>query len=473
MNVTGSFAKIALLAFIIAIAFLTCITGLNYVGSAWIYLLFTILANGLLLNGFRRRALFFDTFIGLFFWLGFWLKFSIRVAFTSSVFHEPVGLFDGSAQAFDNALIISSCGFAAVLTASLVRERFFSYPAELPTLDRAGIFTFYEKHRIALVSGFILIVMFFAVSNGWLGIYQRGVVTQTHLPYGLNGVYKWLLQFGLASFCALIIRLEIEIHRRLTTVSIAAPLLETFLSNTSLLSRGMILNFSAIALGAHRMLKGLRVRPKPVVIASVFAIFAVAFTVSVLSVNYLRALKQEDMSTYGEGSKMVGSMTAPLFVDRWVGIEGVMAVSSYNRLGWDLWHDAWQERFQEGTMSLYDRQFINSPYTNPAIDWSKNHYVSLPGIVAFLFYPGSFSFLFVAMFSCAVVAAIIEISAYYLCGNNVILCSLFGQVVAFRLASFGYVPIQSYLLFGSLVLNIFTIYCLQHLMYWRERKDGV
>jgi len=34
-----------------------------------------------------------------------------------------------------------------------------------------------------------------------------------------------------------------------------------------------------------------------------------------------------------------------------------------------------------------------------------------------------------------------------------VLCALFAQVIAFRYASFGYVPAQSYLLFGSLMLN--------------------
>ena len=51
-------------------------------------------------------------------------------------------------------------------------------------------------------------------------------------------------------------------------------------------------------------------------------------------------------------------------------------------------------------------------------------------------------------------AAGFEILTYHLCDRNWILCSLFAQVVAFRFASFGYVPAQSYLLFGSLLLNI-------------------
>ena len=42
--------------------------------------------------------------------------------------------------------------------------------------------------------------------------------------------------------------------------------------------------------------------------------------------------------------------------------------------------------------------------------------------------------------------------------GNVILCSLLAQVVAFRYLSFGYIPKQSYLLFGAIIFNLFIIY---------------
>ena len=56
-------------------------------------------------------------------------------------------------------------------------------------------------------SGGLLLVLLCAqvalgISNIVLGIYQRGMVTQTVLPFGLNGIYKWLLQFGLSSMAA-------------------------------------------------------------------------------------------------------------------------------------------------------------------------------------------------------------------------------------------------------------------------------
>ena len=52
----------------------------------------------------------------------------------------------------------------------------------------------------------------------------------------------------------------------------------------------------------------------------------------------------------------------------------------------------------------------------------------------------------------------LEYLTYMLAGKNVILCSLIAQVIAYRYAHFGYAPKNSYLLFGSIILNIAIIY---------------
>jgi hypothetical protein len=179
----------AIMLFLTAIAGTAYAAGLNYSGNWLVYLLFTLVANALLINGFRRRALFFDTFIGIFLWLGFWLKFSLRMALEQTAFVDALA-FDRSPEAFDLALIVSSCGLAALLLASVVRERFFAYPNEAPACNPSGLFLLYRRYRLQCVTAFLVMVILVATSNAWLGIYQRGMVPQTVLPYGLNGVYK-------------------------------------------------------------------------------------------------------------------------------------------------------------------------------------------------------------------------------------------------------------------------------------------
>ncbi len=447
----------------VMIGVLSIAAGLRYQGHWSAYLAFTLIVNALLFNGFWKRAIYFDTFIGIFVWLGFWLKFSVRLAFMSGLFHEPVGAFDGSPEAFDSALNVSSCGIAALLAASLVRQRFFCYPDEPPACTQSGLFQFYKGHRKLLIGAFLGAVVLVAVSNAWLGIYQRGMVVQTVLPFGMNGVYKWLLQFGLASISALIVRFEIELNRNVSTWAVFPPLLECFFSNVSLLSRGMVLNASALMLGGFRVVAGMRNRIPPKMVAIAIATFVVLFATSVVAVNYFRTVSLgTDKSAAVVYS--VNGLARPLVIDRWVGIEGVMAVSSSKRLGWDLWHEALAEKYQEGQLSIYDRIFIDSPYRNPSIDRSKHHFVSLPGLVAFFYYPGSMGFLFAGLFVLGLAAAGLEYFTYRLGGRNWVLCSLFAQVIAFRYVSFGYVPGQSYLLFGTLVLNVLIILAANRLL---------
>ena len=463
--------KAAILLFIATIIGFAFLAGSNYSGSLPVYLLFTLVGNALLFNGLRRRALFFDTFIGIFLWLGFWLKFSVRTALGQVAFLDALA-FDRSPAAYDHALIVSSCGLGALLVASLLRERFFVYPEQTPACSQSGLFLLYQRYRGICITLFLATVMLVAISNVWLGIYQRGMVAQTVLPYGLSGVYKWLLQFGLASISALIIRFEIELNRSITLVSVVPALIEAFFSNVSLLSRGMILNAAGLGFGTIRQLLSMKIRPGFLRIAAVSGAFGVLFVVSVLTVNYLRATSYGDSpeivsrlmhnrelptGQYGKTAVVLQNMAVPLFIDRWVGIEAVVAVASSKDLGWDLWRDAWNERFQVGVLTIYDQRFIESPYKANA-DKPVFHFISLPGIIAFLYFPGSLAFLFVALTLCAWLAAAVEIATYRYAGQNWILCSLIGQVVAYRYAHFGYVPAQSYLLFGAVILNIALLY---------------
>ena len=477
--------KIARHGFFASILALTIAALFQYKGHLYIYLLFSAASNLLLYFGFRKNAIFFDTFIGVFFWLGFWLKFSIRVAFMDGLFQESVGNYDGSGTASDHALLVAVCGFVGFLAASFVRERFvFNYPNRLnDESQQNGLMNLYKAHRKLILWCFTMLFITIAIANVYFGIYQKGTITRTILPYGLSGVYKWLLLFGLASISALILKFEFTINKKTPYLVVMLSLAESFFSSISLLSRGMILNVSALVYGAFISLKLHSIKSSLRFLAISFLTFAILFGSSVFVVNYMRSSPVQELlmvigakgftaSLYQDiGEQSLGEIkgsTKQLLLDRFVGIEGVMAISSYPKLGWNLWNEAWKEAYSENTTSFYDKNLITSPYINT--DFTKHHYISLPGILAFCFYPGSFLFLFGSMFLLGALASVIEISAFKLGGENVILCSLLAQVVAYRFASFGYVPSQSYLLFGALYLNLFIIYFANKLLLLWNKK---
>jgi hypothetical protein len=432
----------------------------EYPGTVWVYIVFTFLSSLVLFLGFGRGALFFDAFIGVLLWLGFWLKFSVRIAFFDGDFNIPVGGFDESPAQYDNVLLVICCALAAILMARLIRASCsFNYPSSLPENGFLGLYSFYVRYRVLVLAVFMLGVIFVAISNIWFGFYQRGQSARTALPFGLNGIYTWMLSFGLAACSAILLRLEFELNKHRYWIIVVVTLLETLASNVSLLSRGMVLNAGALIYGGASLFARTESHVRWRLVTFVATLFCIFFIASVLSVNAIRAglfYEHADLSTGRWGDGLVAQQTTPLFLDRWVGIEGVMSVVSASQTGWSIFSLALGERFDKEVNSFYDENFIDSPYRNTPGD--GRHFVSLPGYIAFLFYPASYVFLFVAVFAFSIFAYIVEYFVYRFGGQNLVLCALIAQVVAFRYTSFGYVPLQSYMLFGTIIANVLIFY---------------
>lgn len=450
---------------------------IKYPGHAIYYIVFSVVANTMLYFCFRRQAIFFDTFIGLLFWLGFWLKLTFRLVFMNGDF-VLAGHFDGSPDAFDRAVLVAICGLSGLVLASYLRGKFlFNYPKVAVAGTQPGLFGFYVDYRKYVLVFFLVFLVSVGYLNVHLGIYQRGGITKTILPFGLNGVFTWLLLFGMGSFVAIMLNFELRINRDKYWLAIVYSFLEGVVSNASMLSRGMIISTGSLLYGVLYNFKINAFKVSKRFFVSIVLVFMLLFATSAFLVTYIRS------ATYlgaleipaAEKSKdaqapldMTIDTAASLLVDRWVGMEGVMAVSSYPQLGWSVWKQAWQEVYNENVLSFYDKNFIDSAYKNT--DTSKFHFVSLSGIIAFLFYPGSYLFVFAVMSLLGAGAALIEIFVYKVGGKNVILCSLFAQVVAYRFMSFGYVPAQSYLLFGTIVFNVLLICFADKILgYWRSR----
>ena len=456
------------------ISVLSVLALLKYPGQTYVYIIFTVISNTLLYFGVRKNAIFFDTFIGVFFWLGFWLKLTYRVTFMDGIFQEGVGNFTGSGSEFDVALLVTSCGMFGLIAISYIREKyFFRYPQKQNNnLSGSGLFMFYINNRIFILIGFVILIIGVAYTNYYYGFYQRGSIPKTILPYGLGGIYKWFLLFGLASFSALILKFEFTLKNNATYLPMGLAIAETFLSSVSLLSRAMILNIGALLYGAIHTSRIHKFKSDKHFYVPVIIAVVIIFLISLVIVKQLRNIEQgNSRSSSGSNIELVefAKSTKILFLDRWVGIEGVLAVTSYPKKGWGLWNTAWKEKFDINKTSFYDNDIITSPYINT--DKTRHHFISLPGILAFFFYPGSYVFLFVGMMFIGLIAAVIEFSVYKLGNKNLILCALLSQVVAYRYAHFGYVPGQSYLLFGTLFLNLFIIYFSDKIfIYWYKYK---
>ncbi len=428
-----------------------------YPGNNFLYLFFSISFNTLFFIGFRKNKIFFDTFIGSFLWLGFWIKFSIRQIFLNGKFNESVGQFNYFPSEYDNAMLVSSIGALALILASFIREKLlFKYPSNHINKNSSLFFEYYKRNRTIILTLFIVFFLIIASINYFAGIYQKGSQPETILPYSLNGLFKWLLLFGLTSFSCVLLDFERLIKKSGSLLFLIA-LFENFFSSVSLLSRGMILNASALFWGKLEQLSSTKAKFRFLIPFTVILIFL--FGCSIFLTNNLRGLKFKDQITEDSLSERIQTFskrTKVLIIDRWVGIEGVMAISSYNKKSWHLFNMALDEKSKTTGTSFYDLSIINSPYIEQ--DLSTKNFISIPGFIGFFYYPGSLPFLFIIILLIGIFSALIEFSCFKVSSGNLFFCSLIGQVIAYRWTHFGYSPKQSYLLFGSIFLNIFLIW---------------
>ena len=466
-----------LIIFSVFVSLLTVLVVQQYVGETYVYIFFSIISTILIALGFRKNAIFFDSFIGVFLWFGFWFKTTINIILFDGKFALSVGNFDGSALEFDKALIIVSIGFIALITASILREKFiFVYPKNEE--EKSSLFYFYTQYRKAILFSYVLLFLSVAITNFHFSIYQRGGISPEGIPFIVSGIYKWLLLFGLSSFGALIIKFELSLKQKFVFFVPILTLIESAITNASLLSRGMVINSSAIGFGMILFMKRSKIYTNKKQWIILISSFIIIFLVAISFAESLRTQiikneknKQVSISTTLNSAMMFELENTTLRLTHWLvnrplGMEGLLAIASSPKSGWDLFSEALSEKYDEHKVGFYDN------FIEPTKVAHKNmHINTFPGFLGFFYYPGSILFLFCSLFTIGILASLIELSAYKLGKNNQILAALIAQVIAYRLANFGYVPAQSYLLFGSIFLNLFIIYGVDKIFYlWYKYK---
>ena len=465
---------------------LFCFGFSSYNGNKLIYFGFSIISIYSIFFAFRKKALFFETFFSVLLFLGYWFKFTMIISFTDGIFREGVGNFDYSPSNFDYGLIIASVGLLSVISFGHLREKFFFYPKKIDTILPKN--NFFLQNRKKILITFIIFILAVVSVNSFFKIYQKGLLPLSDFNFFFSGTIKWLLLFGLTSISAVIIFFEINYLKKIFSLTILLSIFEVFLSSLSMISRGMIFNTSAIIYGLYKYNKKTKkiLKLKNLIIYVILMFFF--FYLSVLTVNYIRTnyfyvgksvietIKDQEIDKkkldidkkFLEDSKkkkfnIIDSNNEffYLIINRWVGIDSTLVVSQNKEmLNGKLFFLALNEKAVKDEPTFYERTFflenINSYGMNNPYENVKGN--TLTGIISFLFYPGSFIFLFIGMFAICAFASLIEFIAYKASKSNLIFTCLIGQIIAFRYIHFGYLPKQSYLLFGSIILTLAILY---------------
>lgn len=439
----------------IAVLFLVAIN--SYEGSSFVFALFSVAFLALLGSGFYRQRTYGYTFLAVFLWLGFWLKVSWHLAWGNG-YPEPTGHFLGSPAHWDSALIVSTIGALAVLSARLLFETFFGGAAKTLYGSKDKPPQWLKPLRGWHWALFFLVVVGVATANFYFQIFVIGLKVGTILAWPLNALITLMLVGGgFATWMAILLWYEIRwtgaVFRWVILLIMAALVI-----TMSSLSRGIIVVL--LVPGAYALYKNSHsisdLSRNKIVILAILLLCAV--TANFYVVNEMRNTiyfeekaevakvgeeQQKEQQNFSISSLLIKAKAQAIglmhfSVDRWVGIEGVMAVSSYPDLGADLFARAILEPPVKTEPSIYA---TIAPWRyEPGVVMHKNvNFMSLPGGMAFFYYSGSLWVVFVVTIFSVLAIQYFEMLIYKLTSNP-LLCAYISWLMALTFAQFGGAP---------------------------------
>lgn len=455
-----------------------------YEGNKIFYFIFTIISFYLLLFSFRKKSFFYENFLGVFLFLGFWFKFSIILALNLGYGEGINGLNEIiTSKNLDNAITTSFVGFLGFILFGHFREVYLNYPKKIKILTPSIL---YNKYRNIIIFVFACIIISVSFSNLYFKIYQRGLIGENY-NFLISGLIKTSLLYFLSLISALILFLDLVSYKRVFLIVVLIFLLESFLSSVSMLSRGMIFNCLALIFGIYKISNKMNIKLSISFFTKIIFVLFIFFFVSLSIVHSLRAyyfsgnnilnnngtiLNKDIENSHDEEldneiaekiHPVYSSQILNLAVYRWVGIESVLIVTkNIEKLNFNFFKRSLNESFNANAPSFYENEFNLKPGYN--VKTNKNvKGNTLPGFIAFLFYPGSYIFLFFSVALFCLLATIFEFLSYRAFGRNLIASSLIAMTIAYRYIHFGYLPKQSYLLFGSIICIITIVFFLSYI----------
>jgi hypothetical protein len=446
----------------------------QYPGRSEYFFFFSFISVIYIYRSIFNFKFFFEVFFCLFLTLGFFFKLNFKLASRNLTFVEPVGFFSGSGATLDLSLLYISIAFAVIIVVNeiLKKLKLLDYSTyRFPTVfNEKGIF------RMQILAFAAIAIL--CGTNSFLKIYQRGLYSTSDLNF-LRPLFAWGLVFGFASVMAYFVNKLFLSKYRMHALALGIG--EMLLSSISLMSSAFILNASAIFLVLYRQRREFGLTPKKYFLLGSVALVLV---VSLIGARIIRThsfgprkvLVNEPQRGPISWSEAVSISLSPasyqsLLVDRWVGLEGVLSAVSYTGNRQQAFQKIVSEKISDGQTSYYDNEIARSQYGLNIETGTANKFISLPGLIGWLLLLDNPFILIAGLISIVLLAFSFELANYFLT-QNIFLCSLLAQTLAYRFCNFGYLPLDSYKLIGGLILSVVLVAVLNKVFQLTPNKTS-
>jgi hypothetical protein len=278
------------------------------------------------------------------------------------------------------------------------------------------------------------------------------------LPWPLGGIFAWLTDIGVALLLALFLAWDRQARFGVVR-GFVALCVEGALFSVSTLSRGIYF-FHTVPPLVTEGVAALRDRRQKslVLLFAIWIVLGIAIPSTTTALRLfghdalpttpsdLAASKSNQFSRHIEGYNfdiLWGQFVITsqlLLIDRWTGLEGVMAMVAYPEKSPSLLAEAAVQRRSYGTVDVYTRKISGSTFNEE--NAKTYHFASLSGPIAFLYFSGSLGFVFVGMAFISILISAVELFWRWLVRDG-LLVAMSGLYLALIVMQFSGGLIQS------------------------------
>lgn len=405
-----------------------------YDGSKLIFCFFSVVIFTVGYLAVRFSSQYAHMFLGIAWFIGFWVKYLFHLM-TGHPYEEMHGSFDGSFASWDAVFLVIAIGGTGYLAGRLlsapivkpVQARLFKHSIVVPP------WWVLRRNIVWLIAA--LSVLSMLALNHAFGLYVRGYAASVNLPWPLGGLYAWMTDIGFALVLSVLLAWDRQSSGSVMRGFISLCV-EGALFSISTLSRGLFLFHSLpplITEGDYYLRRG---RFRPVII--MLCIFVLVGTAVPSASTFMRlfnenAVPRTESELVASKSSQVNhpldskrelweeflKMTRLLVIDRWTGLEGLMATVSYSEKSAALFAEAAAKRRSYGTVDVYTRKISGSTFTEE--NAKKYHYATLAGPIAFFYFSDSLITVFIGMALIAVLMSATELLWLWLARDRLLL----------------------------------------------------